>query len=75
VQLLPDRSKLKDVDDTGMLHMLHRDLPRAVNSKKGASGDNDEEDEADAATAITTSQSSRGIASRAVHRGPNTAVL
>eukprot|EP00953_Heterococcus_sp_UTEX-ZZ885_P019927 11128-Heterococcus_DN1.PRE.7 len=52
-----------DDDDTGMLHMLHRDLPRAVNSKRGGSGDDDEDDEADAATAITTSQSSRGIAS------------
>jgi hypothetical protein len=69
-----------DDDDTGMLHMLHRDLPHAMNSTKKGSGDdddddNDDDDDDEAATKPNTmSQSPRGIASAYV-RAMHTAVV
>jgi hypothetical protein len=76
-----------DDDDTGMLHMLLRDLPSATKSTKRGSGDDDEDDEDDddddddkddddvAATKPTSkSKSALGIASAYV-RAMHTAVV
>eukprot|EP00953_Heterococcus_sp_UTEX-ZZ885_P019509 10894-Heterococcus_DN1.PRE.1 len=61
-----------DPDDTGMLHLLHRDLPDAASAKKQDHIDDGEEaDEEDVAVPGTTrSRSTRSIASsyvRAMH--------
>jgi hypothetical protein len=65
-----------DDDDTGMLHMLLRDLPGTSHSKKKSSGDEEDDDDVDdAATKHSTNSSSlEGIASSYI-RAMHTAVV